>query len=107
MTLAWETDQNRGRSTFRAPGGAGLRHKLDGPAVMGEPGIPAGEVIGEVVIEDPGADLRHLVELSEGDATRRRGDPHLAGGAGGPSGARTVDLPRFWSVPEHARKGPQ
>jgi len=36
---------------------------------MGEPGMPAGEVIGEVVIEDPGANLRHLVELSEGDAT--------------------------------------
>ncbi|MGH3806624.1 MAG: hypothetical protein ACRDRU_08315, partial [Pseudonocardiaceae bacterium] len=58
-------------------------------------GMPAGEVIGEVVIEDPGADLQHLVELSEGDVTRGRGDPYLAAED---HRAPAVDLPRFWSV---------
>ncbi|MGH3791809.1 MAG: DUF4158 domain-containing protein, partial [Pseudonocardiaceae bacterium] len=34
--FASETDQNRGRSTVRAPGGDALRHKLDRSVVVGE-----------------------------------------------------------------------
>ena len=56
-TTASETDQNRGRPTVRAPGGTGLRPELDGLVLMGEAGMPAGEVGGQVVVEDPGADL--------------------------------------------------
>jgi len=38
--------------------GAALRRELGRLAVMGEAGIPAGEVGGQVVVEDPGADLQ-------------------------------------------------
>lgn len=33
---------------------------------MGESGMPAGEVSGQIVVENLGADLQHLVEVREG-----------------------------------------
>ena len=38
--------------------GAALRRDFGRLAVIGEAGIPAGEVGGQVVVEDPGADLQ-------------------------------------------------